>query len=316
MSAHKLAPKCVCGQPVQGVAFVCGDCLGVLERALADVPPLLQELETTRLRQSRIGSAGGGQVSKHDRPLPWNDSASRRLRELEQRLAFWTRELVEDDLLMWGDRSQPLCERPCRHRSCWSLSGIRLPVGTALAWSEYLLLHSRRLAARPDAATAVDQIRDAVRSCVRAVDSPLERLYAGPCATPDPDSGVECAEDLYAIRGAVQTRCRGCGAVHVVADRREWLLVAAESQLATATELADAVTDLAGIRVTSAMVRGYALRGRIVAKGLNLRGHPTYRVGDLLDLLADEAGAKARAAEKRKSTQARRAREVGEREAS
>jgi len=126
---------------------------------------------------------------------------------------------------------------------------------------------------------AVDEITDAVADCRRVIDRAPERWYAGPC---------ECGADLYAKRRTGIVTCRECGHEYDVEARREWLLAEAEDRLANAATIARAVSWLGAEPLTSATVRKWAQRGRLLAKGHDGRG-PLYRIGDAIDLLAKES---------------------------
>lgn len=254
-----------CGRPVADNAYICQRCTERLEYAISEAPAYAAELETTRLRQSRTGSAGVGVLSRsYEKPLPWDEHAAETANHLRAILVSWARLISED-------------------------RGVDLPSAPHLA--TWLLGHVEWLRHQSFADDVLDEITTAVASARHAVDLRPELAYAGPCrAEVEVEDGVHacCTADLYVPTGQAAVRCKECSAEHDVASRQRWLLDAVQDQLAHAGMLSSAVSRL-GQSVTSSMIRNYAARGRIVAHGLDLKGRPLYRVGDLLDLLAGQA---------------------------
>jgi hypothetical protein len=115
------------------------------------------------------------------------------------------------------------------------------------------------------------------------VDRPAESWYAGRC---------DCETELYAKPGSSRIFCKGCGQAWDVQARRQWLIEAAKDYLLTATEAADALGAW-GMGVKPERIRKWAERKRLLKRGvtvgLNGRDLPTYRLGDVIDLLAREA---------------------------
>ncbi len=258
---------CSCGRPVQD-ATICQDCSDRLEQALEDTPALVHDLEITRSRQSRIGSQSIGIVVRGaERPLPWDQHASEATDLLRDTLNSWVRVVLD------GGAARP-----------------RMLAGQAsriTVMARFLLAHHERLRQHPDAADAVDEIGHAVDNARRVTDRAPDRMYAGPCREeygPDGDTGERCCTaHLYATNPrAVQ--CPNCKAIHDVPPRQAWLLAVAQDQLETATNLSQALSRL-GESVTPERVRKWAQRGRVLPHGHNERGHPLYRVGDVLELL-------------------------------
>jgi hypothetical protein len=54
-----------------------------------------------------------------------------------------------------------------------------------------------------------------------------------------------------------------------------------------------------GEAVTPSMIRNYADRGRIVAHGVDRKGRPTYRVGDVVEVIRQVEMERSRLEEKR-----------------
>lgn len=276
--------------PLTNNQTLCPKCLWDVERDLGDMPSLLEQLDITLSRQDRLGGAGGttdpddpacprcagvgrtehgrcttchGEgnlpATLHIQRLAFNSNASDVRIDLDATLAGWTHELHQPD------------EHPV--------------TPTTTGYSRWLLNHRDRIATSEHGPQLRDEISYAVDQVRRAVDRPPSRVYAGPCLTPGPDG--QCREDLYAKLGADTVTCRTCDTTHDLNDRRAWLLAEAEDQLETATHIAQALSTL-GQHVNATRIRKWAERGRIAPHGVNLRGDPTYRVGDVIDLLAAE----------------------------
>jgi hypothetical protein len=259
---------------MKGDQSICGACSAELGRALDSVAELAAELDVTLSRQHTRDGSGTGEVEDdptpavlHIGPLGYDPRASEAAYVLRSALVGWVRDLQhhkpEDD---WPD-------------------------DTAASMAAWLSARLSRLNKHPAAQELHGEILGAVRAAERVVDRPADRWYAGICAAPL-DGGQRCQRDLYAKPAAAQVTCPECGCEWDVKERREWLLGLAEDVLASATEIARAVTRL-GQPVTPAAIRGYAHRGHIVAHGQRVVGGrevPTYRLGDVLDVIAQIAG--------------------------
>lgn len=246
--------ECRCGRPLRDNAACCDHCVWTLEKALGDVAALDEELEVTITRQRGIPTEGGS--ASRETSLPWHEKASDARRNLKALLVSWTRLCAEE-----------------------RLTARRLPddnLASIARWLLWVLPALGRHDAGPD---AVDEITDAVAECRRVIDKAPERWYAGPC---------DCGADLYAKRRTGIVACRECEVQYDVEERRDWLLGEAEDRLANAATIARAVSWLGAEPLTSATVRKWAQRGRLLAKGHDGRG-PLYRIGDAIDLMASEA---------------------------
>lgn len=268
---------CSCGGPIRDNAHLCRDCTSRLLRDLGDVPALATEITTTATRQSRTGSGNGGRRSSTT-PLPFDDHVTTQATELQADLVGWVRIVMDDQAAARLPKDSTLTVL-----SIW-----------LLAWVPWI----RQQQIAGDVHRAVTHRVARLRA---SIDTRPERIYAGPCAAPLSNLASEvdmtCPEDLYASRGSAWVTCQGCGARHDVQGRQDWLLTVAENQLETVGTLAQAVTSL-GRPVSRDSIKGYVARGRLVAHGLDTAGRSLYRVGDLLDVLAEVAASKARAAEK------------------
>lgn len=259
------APACtVCAFDAPPGATLCRGCWAALAAALAQVPALAAELDTARARQAAARPRGGPRAA--EAPLPWDERASRAHARLHAVLAGWTRVLVED---------HPHLPPPP-------------PQAAAPALAAWLAARARQLRAHPAADDVHHEITTAVDHAWAAVDRPPDRRYLGPCPTPG------CGADLYALPTTATATCPACRATTDVAARTAALLASARDLLLTGPETARALTAL-GDRVTADRLRQWHARGRLASPAADPAGRRLWRVGDVLDLLADDARRRLRA---------------------
>ncbi|TDD88374.1 hypothetical protein [Actinomadura rubrisoli] len=289
---------CHCGKPV-GDAVLCVPCAMRLDEAVAQISGhhgLGWDLDIAITRQARIDRPiGRPDIEDRDevrqwpgtlRPTPvlYDESASKAAADLLAILAAWAGVVaVETGLTTWQPTILgPWCRR-CQHPSCSIGRPPVLPPATIAGLAAWLRPRVGWLRHHHDAQRALEEIGDAVRDARRAIDRPAEKLYAGPCD--------ECGEDMYGRVGARIVECPPCELVYEVEARRQWLLRSAEDVLATATEIARAITRL-GQPVTPEAIRGLVHRGQLAPHGARTVGKrelPVYRLGDVLDVLAQRA---------------------------
>lgn len=265
--------------------ILCRACITELDTALTAVPGVVDDLITMLTRQTATSDRVGG--GSNERPLPFDQAASRLLHELHRTLAGWVHEVR-----IPTRPAGPTCDR-CQHPSCdrirFALPVADHPVPMA-AW-----LHERlpRLAGYPNAVELATDLHDVIDAARDAVDLPY-RFYLGGCETPgcvevvtEGSRRFERPTALYASDpDAVTVRCRHCDRAYDVADRKASMLVTASERLASATEISRALTSL-GEPVTPERIRKWKERGRLVARGLNPEEHPLFRIGDVQELLAE-----------------------------
>lgn len=275
-----------------GTATVCGACAGALARALGDVPWLVAHLCVAIIGQAHIGAGSttyrtpdgdddGRQWPGTLRPTPilYDQRASEAAAQLRTTITTWVRRLLDDSEQPYG----PHCEA-CEHPSCDRVRNARPPAGDTTSCSRWLLLRLTTLQRHPAAAEIVDGIVKATERAEAAIDRPAEAWYAGPCES--------CRTDLYAEPGATLVQCKGCPNAYNVTRLREQLLAAAEDTLAPATLAARALTSL-GQECTPERIRKWAERKRLTAHGVNGKGDPQYRIGDVRQLLEEAAARQA-----------------------
>jgi hypothetical protein len=237
----------VCERPVRD-SVLCKYCTGTVTTCLAEVPDLLAELEVTTTRQA-VGGPRSTAGRSAETPLPYGDRASDAAKQLTGTLTLWARVITPGTY-------------------------------TALTAATHLRTHIHDLARHALAEKAYDQITAARAHAYDVIDRRPDLVPAGQCGT-ELDDGSTCREILYGDPDRSTVRCR-CGAEHAM--DRTWMLTAARDQEWTAAEIGRVTPG-----VTAAMVRRYAHRKLIKPVGERHIGTarviPTYRVGDLLDLL-------------------------------
>lgn len=132
----------------------------------------------------------------------------------------------------------------------------------------------------PQAGEIVAQFGRAVKDAYRVIDRAQDRQYLGTCLYEE--DGATCHAELWAREGAHEVRCGQCEQVHPVRERQKWLLAQAADMLVTAKQASRYLGKFGGITVTEASIRGLIHRERLA-----YRAGTTFRLGDLLEVLAD-----------------------------
>lgn len=248
-------PVETCDRPMPGSRVICGACEADIARALNAVPGVCADLDVTLSRQTSRTTAGRSSVV----PLPYDPRASEAGYVLRSTLAGWVRALRDQN--PDGDDDPPDGDPP--------------------AMAAWLSQRLQQLVRHPAAPEAHEEIVTAVRAAQRVVDRPQERRFAGYC---------DCGAALYARPGAATVRCRDCDAdPYDVDERRQAMLAAVADQLMPAHQAAAALSGLVA-PLSADLVRKWAERGQIDARGRDLAGRPLYRLSDVLDRLLRTLG--------------------------
>jgi hypothetical protein len=266
-----------CGRPVED-ALCCQACADRLARWLGDIPALADDLDTTLARLSRQGDRVGSRSA--ETPLPWDQRASAAAYNLRSMLVGNVRMLAGEETLLG-----PACPA-CSHETCSAIRTARWPADEVPAMALWLLARVEWIRHHPSVDEVLDEVGYAVGEARRVIDSRPSLWYAGRCLAATPAG--PCQADLYAQLTAVWVTCPRCRTAYAVAERRDWLLEAAEDQLATAAEAARFLTAYYGEVVSANRITQWKARARVVAHGVDSSGAPTFRVGDLLVLVAAE----------------------------
>lgn len=257
----------VCGAPCGDDGGLCRTHSQRLASDLETVAELLVELETSISRQNRGRRDGSGGKSA-ERPLPYDPRCSGVHLDVTTTISAWCVEISRRG----EDERDPLrAVDPHDH------------AGTA-AW---LARNLDRLRHHPDAGQGYDEITDAVAQGWRAVDLAPDMVVLGECtAIEDPEGNPlpePCRTVVYSRAGAHTARCRGCGGVHVVAQRREWMIGYLATEPFTTGECARLLSYM-GKAVGASTVRAWAAQGKLTAQDEDGRGHPRYLMGDVVRL--------------------------------
>lgn len=287
MTTTCLVPDC--GRPVKD-GYVCPACMSRHDDLLAELDDLAQALEAAFLKQQRFSVARqvrlGGDID--EAPLPFDNAAGR----LRRRLSRVLLATVAD------------CARAHRQP-------VRITPTTA-AMAGYLRRHRTWFAGTPDGARAVNALAEIRALALPVIDRPPDLVFLGICSTPAKEGKPfevrrngrtvrydECPEDVYADKDTPTVTCSRCKTEHGVEHRRTVLAKALNDQLATAADISRGLVAL-DLHVTAERIRQWKARRRLADRRSvrdidDNRGHPLYRVGDVIDLvLAEHAKATTR----------------------
>lgn len=207
---------CQCGNPTRDDAYTCDPCGDKLARVLGDMPWLDGELEVTITKQRAStfhdGAASATCSCKDEDDakcqhtlVPFHVNASAKRDALRNALVTAVKFCMEEGVRHQSpDDDGPLDNLPSMSRwLMWRVDGLALN----------------------DMGHEIGQaIVDAARNCRRAIDSPPDRAYAGPCP--------ECARDLYHRPDAADVSCRGCGSKWDVGEVNAWMRGRIEEHMA------------------------------------------------------------------------------------
>lgn len=200
--------------------WLCKGCAEALVRLLADVPPLLHDLELALTRQTEFtehGSTGqGGDVEEGDTPLPFDPRASRAL----ERLAI-------------------------------ALDAPTARVGDVAATARRMLAWSPRMLTEPRVVPLLTALAEATVEAHAAIDRPAEPWYYGPCP--------RCKTDIYDERAVAVVTCTVCEYEAKADDHQRACLDAGDARMLTVSELVGAITR-AGEAVTRDQINGWIRR--------------------------------------------------------
>lgn len=250
---------CVCGQPTGDDGFICSSCADSYAVALDRVPGVAHELVITLSKQQRFSDAG--MVAYRAHGFPYDVAASDALHALRNELVTLVRLCIEERVT--------------------SRSGAREPDDTLGSMSMWLSVRVSGVRARQWAPDALKLVR-IIEHGESVIDHPVERTYAGPCD--------DCSRDLYVESGQLTVICEHCGRSYDLKARRDWLLHVVHDRLATAPEIARALSSLE-LPITHELIRQWRHRQRLTPRTHDRRGVPLYRVGDVVDLLNERRGA-------------------------
>ena len=314
-----------CGYPCPDQAYLCEKHTKALREELLKVEKIADEFDAVLARQTNVRGLDRGAGSS-EQPLPYDDRVTQARWLLTATVTTWAREVAEErgiDLLaVLPLPLGPSCVGGLHcvvHGSCRAIRGLGAPTEEALA-AALLLDNVSWLRFQRYADHAADELISTIRASEYLVDLRGERLYLGRCGAASGDraqcpcdchvaglgaacsidggcglefhvaaTGARCGRDLYAQPGRSTATCPACKTPYDVAERRAHVLAIAENHRAPAGEISALCRHMLGADVSTAMIRGYARRGRISAHGTmtDQRGKevPAYRVGDVVDVV-------------------------------
>lgn len=254
-----------CSRPA-GDGFVCSTCATEASRHLLDIAELAKHFDDKRARSgSNWNTDGGGRAA--EKPLPFDPRVTRTAAPIHKGL-------VNLAMLVVNDRAGV---DPGNLTAASDSSSIAAWLATQTSW----------LRLQHYADGQINFIDRSHASITRLFDNPPEALYIGPCGTPT------CMQSLYAQPGAETAKCVVCSAEVTVSERRDQLKESMRGYLGTAVEIVRLCRRVYALDLTSAVIRGYVRRGRLVAAGVTKemtmqgawREASTFRIGEVLDLL-------------------------------
>jgi hypothetical protein len=240
-----------CGAAVTDGRSVCEGAVDEFSTIVGGAPSMLDELETTRVRLSRMGG-GGRRPKSAETPLPFDQRAALAAAVMRDVLSGALIRLIGTI-----DTTDPTAEGSAR--ALYALADV--------------------FRGHPSSGAILSRLRAAQSRALRAIDRPDHYLYAGPC--------WGCGSPLYAQPGAGVAVCRDCGEAHDVERLGRHLLETAEQWLATVQEIAAVLSAWAGFKVSEDAVQGYVRRGDLRQRGsvmVNGKDAATYRFGEALEL--------------------------------
>lgn len=270
--------ECVCGRPLAGDA-ICQGCAYSLQVALGDISSYWCDLDNVKGRRTRYGATGG---RGGDKPLPvdarflgWDADGTRLQDAVKNTMGTWARIVLDERPVLTGP-THPAC----LHITCSQLNRSRPPRDDVASVCRYLLGQSDWIKTQHWAGEILDEMLDTASQMQRMVDRPADKLFVGYCTEDD--------EPLHARIGAPSTKCRVCEKEFGVEASRDAMWVEAQDRLATASEIARAISWLGKESVSAERIRKWVERDRLERRGtiiLNGRELPTYRIGDVAALV-------------------------------
>lgn len=268
--------ECRCGRETKDGEYVCRECIGQLEKALAECPWMDDELDTTITRQKAAAISGGSPGA--EKGLPWHERAANAQRSLHSLLVLWVRFCAEESV-----RGAP----------------ADFPDDNIPALSRWMMQCLHGLTLHEIGPDAVDEITDAVADCRRIVFwKKASRLYLGTCGqvVTDEDGEVvilSCPGEVYAEEGEPVGECDECKQGVTVVIRKGEIDKRLHDRLCTPAEIATYAVYL-GLSAPREQVRRrvnyWHRHKRIEHKGDNPRGEPLFQYGEVRKLLYAEFG--------------------------
>lgn len=248
-----------CLRPSDGW-FVCAACSTALEKALAEMPWLFDELELVVQRQVKYTRGGGGSKSA-ETPVMFNEAAANMRDELNNALTTGARLIAEAN--GWTIDRDPAAW--LRHR----ITAIRLHVAGA---------------------EIADEIFRFAAGARWVIDKPPVRQFLGYCS--ENQGAHDCPGKIYGRSNKPEARCDTCGLEWEAEALRQHISNKLDGMLLTAAEIARLSTYIS-LPLDREQVRKrinqWAKRGRIESHAGPLKdGAPLFRYAEVLALLEQD----------------------------
>ncbi len=244
-----------CGRPVHD-GYLCHRCTATLAETIRSAPGWADQLLYVLARLTRYSDPQGHRTGPA--PLPYNPAATAPAHALDAALR-------------------------AAARACGAPPEVQYArLGVVSAWLTHHMDVFRGMVTAPAHDAAITR---AIETAMVVADRPPEHWYAGSCPG--------CGKDLYPLVTDEIVKCE-CGRAWGVEAKRTELLRKARAQVAPGPAIARALTTL-GEPVTTERLRKWRHRGLLQVRRMT-KNPPTnwYRVGDVMDLVANEAARRSR----------------------
>lgn len=274
--------------------LLCNDCTKRLVGYLEEIPGLVRDLRITYTRQQQFGiqqeRVSGGGLSASIAGVPFDSRADAVKHAITNTIGTWMRALDAGDLF----RRTVVCT--CQpYKACQPTVRIDLIPGPRISgWCAWLIERKERIRGAEGVEQMFTEIEGHVRHARRVMDKPGSEEIVGSCPV--------CKVLLYARKGETHVTCKACKRAGIdelesfsVEASRAHLLSEAEDRLATVAQVAIILASF-GLPVRAHTVQDWAKTsrgGRLIRRGADMEGRALYRVGDVADLVRDQAARKS-----------------------
>lgn len=242
--------------------IVCKACASAFEQVLAEVPWMLDELDTVITQQTRYTTESSGKAA--ETPMMFNVKASDMRGQLAMHLDTAARLIADSN-------GWTLTYKDAAGASAWlmrSLTAIRL---------------------HEAGAQIVDEITATNAGCLWVIDRPAAKQYLGDCTMTFKVADLDeaCPGRIYGRRGKDRASCDTCGTEWEASALREVLLKRLDDRLCTASEIAHLSTYLdllEGREQVRKRINKWHEREQI--KPHVIEGQTMFRFGEVYTMLA------------------------------
>lgn len=243
--------------------IVCKTCSVAFEQVLAEVPWMLDELDTVITQQTRYTTASSGKSA--ETPMMFNVKAADMRGQLVMQLDTAARMIAE-------------------------ANGWTLTYTDAAGASAWLLRSLTAIRLHEAGAQIVDEITATNAGCLWVIDRPAAKQYLGECSMVFKVEGLDegCGGRIYGRQGKEHAACDTCGTEWEADALRTVLLQQLDDRLCTASEIAHLSTYLGlidGREQVRKRINQWAIRGRIEGHEAD-DGSVQFRFGSVYIMLA------------------------------